>query len=164
MYSKKGGRPEADAPSSDATNRREHRAAKRNNEDPSPARWPNGDRASQGPSPNSYGASPGSVPNSHGARLDLLPNSHGAMHGRKRNPEVRKRNEHFQCVRRCAREMAECSLRSALRHPISRQERKPTELLPPPKRETIFWTSLYSFDCTPQKTQPAGRRLLIVGF
>jgi len=44
-----------------------------------------------------------------------FPNSRRAMHGRRRIRGVRKHNEQFQRVKSYAREVADCSLRSALR-------------------------------------------------
>src|SRR5262245_24054319 len=108
--------------------------------------------------PNGYGASPGPLPKSHGASPGPGPKSRGAMQGRKRIPGVRKRNEHFQRVKSCVRDVVECLFRSALQHSHSRQERPPTRQLPRPKRKTIFWTSLYS-SIVPRKTQPAPSRL-----
>src|SRR5262249_60668390 len=72
---------------------------------------------------------------------DPPPNSHGAMHGRRRIRGVRKRNEQFQLVKSCAREVADCSLRSALPHPPSRQESPPTGRLHQLKGKAFFWTS-----------------------
>ena len=105
---------------------------------------PNGYGASPGPLPKSHGASPGPLPNGYRASPGPRPKSRGAMHGRKRIPGVRKRNEHFQRVKSCVRDVVECSFRSALQHSHSRQEKPPTGRLPRPKRKTIFWTSLYS--------------------